>query len=80
MTISSQAVAAASDSAACERAASDLHRAEIALHDARQTGVDCWISAAADHLHLAVVAYEAARLDMSQRAGGRLMPYWRSFR
>jgi hypothetical protein len=38
-------------------AAVSLHRAELALHDARQTGVDAWISAAADRLHEAVLAY-----------------------
>jgi hypothetical protein len=37
--------------------ATALHRAELALHDANQTGVDAWISAAADRLHDAVLAY-----------------------
>jgi hypothetical protein len=32
-----------------------LFRSEQALHDAHQSGVDRWISAAADRLHEAVV-------------------------
>jgi hypothetical protein len=40
-----------------EQAALALYQAEIALHDAHQTRVDDWITAAADHLHLAVVRY-----------------------
>jgi hypothetical protein len=42
---------------AASATAVQLHRAELALHDARQTCVDAWISAAADRLHEAVVAY-----------------------
>ena len=41
-------------------AARELHEAELALHDAHQTRIDCWISAAADHLHRAVVQYKSA--------------------
>ena len=39
-----------------EEAVVALFRAEIALHEARQTRVDHWISAAADRLHEHVVA------------------------
>jgi hypothetical protein len=49
--------------AICEReadAARRLYDAEIALHIARQTGVDAWISAAYDRLHEAVAAHTAA--------------------
>jgi len=49
--------------AAGEREADAAHRlydAEIALHIARQTGVDAWISAAYDRLHEAVAAHTAA--------------------
>lgn len=38
-------------------AACQLHKAELALHDAHQTRVDAWIAAAADRLHDAVVRY-----------------------
>lgn len=41
-------------------AAEHLYEAECALHTARQSGVDSWISAAYDHLHSVVVEYEAA--------------------
>ena len=44
-------------------AAQQLYNAEFALHIARSSGVDAWIAAAYDYLHLAVVAYEAARAD-----------------
>jgi hypothetical protein len=46
---------------AYERAAGRLYSAEIALHDARQSGVDAWMRAAADRLHAAVLSYEVAR-------------------
>lgn len=38
-------------------AAGQLHRAELALHDAHQTHVDAWIKAATNRLHDAVVRY-----------------------
>jgi len=38
-------------------AAARLYDSECALHAARATGVDDWISAAADRLHSALVAY-----------------------
>lgn len=40
--------------------AAKLYNAECALHAAHQTGVDEWIAAAADALHVAVVQHEAA--------------------
>lgn len=49
-----QAIAARTD------AARALHSAEIAVHDAHQTHVDEWISAANDRLHTAVARYLAA--------------------
>lgn len=49
-----QAIAARID------AARALHSAEIAVHDAHQTHVDQWISAASDRLHIAIAEYLAA--------------------
>jgi hypothetical protein len=43
-----------------ERAARELYDAEVALHHARQSGVDHWVGAASDHLHVALVRYEHA--------------------
>jgi hypothetical protein len=43
-----------------ERAARELYDAEVALHHARQAGVDQWIGAAGDRLHVALVRYECA--------------------
>lgn len=52
---------APSDRQAAESsAASQLHRAELALHDAHQTHVDAWIKAATNRLHDAVVRYHQA--------------------
>ena len=42
-------------------AATRLYDAEIALHIARQTGVDSWVAAAYDRLHLAVEDDRASR-------------------
>jgi hypothetical protein len=42
-------------------AATRLYDAEIALHIARQTGVDSWVAAAYDRLHLAVEDDQASR-------------------
>lgn len=42
---------------AASSAAIQLHRAELALHDARQTQVDAWITAAAERLHVAAMRY-----------------------
>lgn len=41
-------------------AARHLYEAEVALHIARQSGIDAWIAAAYDRLHPAVVEYETA--------------------
>jgi len=41
-----------------QAAAGRLYSAEVALHAARQTGIDEWVKAAADRLHEAVVRYE----------------------
>ena len=47
-----------------ETASRQLHDAEVALHDAHQTHVDEWITAASEHLHRAVLDYtEAERQD-----------------
>jgi len=43
-----------------ERTARELYEAEVALHHARQSGVDRWVGAAGDHLHIALVRYERA--------------------
>ena len=45
---------------ALQQAATRLYDAEVALHHARQTHVDEWISAASERLHTAVEAYLAA--------------------
>jgi hypothetical protein len=42
-------------------AATRLYDAEVALHIARQTGVDSWVAAAYDRLHLAIDEHRAAR-------------------
>jgi hypothetical protein len=39
---------------AAEAASTEVYDAEIALHIARQTGVDAWVAAAYDHLHAAL--------------------------
>lgn len=41
-------------------AAQHLYAAECALHNARESGVDAWITAAADKLHQSVVEHLAA--------------------
>jgi hypothetical protein len=43
-----------------DAAARELFETELALHDAHQTHVDSWITAASDHLHLAVVRHAQA--------------------
>jgi hypothetical protein len=48
-----------SDGALAE-AASRLYDAEIALHVARQTGVDSWVAAAYERLHVAIGEHRAA--------------------
>jgi hypothetical protein len=42
-----------------------LYRAEIALSDAHDTGVDEWVDAANERLHQAVLRYEAALTQLS---------------
>ena len=54
--------------AALEQAAQHLYDAECALHIARQTRVDAWITAAADHLHLAVLELDAADHALADHA------------
>ena len=46
--------------AARARASHALFEAELALHDAHQTGVDEWVLAACNHLHAAVLDYTDA--------------------
>jgi hypothetical protein len=41
-------------------AARALYNAEVALHDAHQTHVDEWITAAQDRLHIAIAEHTAA--------------------
>lgn len=55
-------------STATALAAAQLYRAEQALHDAHQTHVDAWITAAADRLHEAVEHYFAAE-KLGPRSG-----------
>jgi hypothetical protein len=43
-----------------ERTACEWYEAEVALHHARQSGMDHWVGAAADRLHVALVRYEHA--------------------
>lgn len=59
-TTSGPSLAAAGRDARCATAAARLYDAESALHAARVTGVDAWVSAAYTKLHVAVVQYEAA--------------------
>jgi hypothetical protein len=51
--------------AARDIAAQALHRAEVAVHDARGTGVTAWIDAAYARLHQTVLRYEAAASEVS---------------
>jgi hypothetical protein len=51
-------------------AARHLYDAERALHDAHQSHVDAWITAAADRLHDALVEHMHA-LAASHHSGGR---------
>ena len=45
---------------ACDSAAVRMYDAEVALHCARQSGVDAWIAAAYERLHVAIETYVAA--------------------
>jgi hypothetical protein len=49
-----------------QAASLDLYGAEVALHAARQTDVDEWISAASEHLHMAVLVLEVAEADVAR--------------
>ena len=49
----------AGQAAQLELAAQHLYDAEVALHIARQTGVDAWVKAAADRLHEAIITHQA---------------------
>lgn len=53
-----RAIATGSRDTAC-----NLYNAEVALHIARQSGVDTWITAAYDRLHLAILEDSAADRD-----------------
>ena len=48
-----------------ERTARELYEAEVALHHARQSGVDRWVGAAGDHLHIALARYERAEAALA---------------
>ena len=47
-----------------------LYNAEGTLHAARQSGVDAWVKAAYDRLHVAVADYLQAR-DLLEQGAGR---------
>ena len=49
-------------------AASELYRAELALSDARDSGVAAWITAASNRLHDAVVRDAGARAALAVAA------------
>jgi hypothetical protein len=49
----------AEEDIAVERARARLYDAECALHAARQTHIEAWIAAAADHLHKVLLSLEA---------------------
>lgn len=50
-----------------DAAADELYRAELALHDARQSHVDQWINAANQHLHRAITHYLAVQAELRER-------------
>jgi hypothetical protein len=54
-------------------AATRLYDAEIALHIARQTGVDSWVAAAYDRLHVAIGAHRAAVANAPARVRFRAL-------
>jgi len=51
-------------------AAHALYEAELAAHDAHQTHIDAWITAAHDRLHSAVVRYSSADALVASFATG----------
>jgi hypothetical protein len=44
-----------------------MYDAEVALHIARQTGVDAWVSAAYNRLHEAIAQHSAAVAATARR-------------
>jgi hypothetical protein len=50
-----------------DAASAELYRAELALHDAHQSGVDEWVRAAGDHLHAALVRHYRAEAALGCR-------------
>jgi hypothetical protein len=52
-----------------ELAAKRLYDAEIALHIARQTGIDMWVKAAADRMHEAIIAHRELSRRRAAQAG-----------
>jgi hypothetical protein len=49
-------------------AAQHMYAAEVALHTARQSGVDSWVSAAYDRLHAAIAEHSVAARSSAQLA------------
>jgi hypothetical protein len=50
-----------------DAAAQELYRAELALHDAHQSHVDVWITAASENLHRAIAHYLAVQAEFGER-------------
>lgn len=48
---------------ACAGAARRLYEAELALHAAREAGIDAWVASAYEKLHRAVAEHRAAWLN-----------------
>ena len=63
-----------SSATSLSKAAALLFQQEIALHDARQTGVAQWITAAESRLHDAIVQYEGLRNRASRTPRSRSRP------
>ncbi len=59
----SSALAVSCPASGIDEAAERLYCAEVALHAAFSSHIDEWISAAYEHLHLAVAAHRAAMLE-----------------
>jgi hypothetical protein len=61
-----------------DRAARELYDAEVALHAARQTGIDSWVAAAANQLHRAIVRHNSAERwyqHLSKQPATLVLPY-----
>jgi hypothetical protein len=54
--------------AAADAATQRLYQAELALEDARGSGIDEWVRAAADRLHEAVLCHRLAHPDLAVTA------------